>query len=98
MLKQVGNRLAADVIGHVFEMVHLVAMLHHVAVLFQQGDAFRKFLALQDDQSSEFGRNRRRSVDLVHDQAQGRGVHEIEDVIQRGREAVNVLAVKRCDE
>ena len=73
-------------------------MLHDFAVLFEQRDAFGEFLALQDDNSGQLGRDRRWRRDFVHHQAQGGGVYEVEHIVERGGQAVDVLAIERRDE
>src|SRR5579863_10713273 len=97
VLEEVGDGLAADVIGHVLESVHLFAVFHHVAVFLQQRNSLSEFFALQDDDSGKLGGNRRRRVDLIHDQAQGRGVYKIQDIVEGGGEAVDILTIKGGD-
>ena len=47
---------------------------------------------------AKFGRDRRRSGDLVHHQPHSSGIDIIEHVIQRGSQTVDVLAIERSDE
>ena len=86
------------VIGHVLEAVDFLQVVHDVAVLFKQGDALGQFLALQDDEPGQFSGDRRRRGDFVHHQTQGRGIYKIEDVVERGSQTVDVLAIERSDE
>jgi hypothetical protein len=69
-----------------------------VAILFEKGHTLGEFFTLQNNESGQLGGNRRWGADFVHDETQGRGVDEIEHVIEGGRQAVDILAIEGSDE
>src|ERR1019366_2148355 len=85
---------AADLVRFGLQPVDFDAVFEQMAVFAEQGHGLFQFLRLLQDDSGQHLGGRRRLRDLVGVQAVRGAVNEIEDVIQRGGQQVNVLAVE----
>src|SRR5690242_18518133 len=68
-VKQLGDRFARYLVGHVFQAVHFDAVRHDVAAFFEQLYTFGQRGPLLDDKTSKFSRGFWRVRDLVDHQA-----------------------------
>src|SRR5438034_5037528 len=98
MLEQLTDGLARDLVGFILEAIDLDAVQQYVAIFLQKRYRLRKFLTLQEDDSSQLGCGGRGLGDLVHGDPGSGGVDQVENVVERRGKLMNVFAVKRRNE
>src|SRR5579859_4429725 len=97
--EQNSNGGAGNAVGFIFQAIDLDAVLQHVVTLLTQaGQRVSELVRLLDYDFRQHGGGFGRGGDLVHDQADAGGVDEVEDVVERGGQAVNVFAIERGNE
>ena len=95
--KSSADRLAGTIVALVLDLLHLDDVLRRVAQRLQLGERTRQKLRGGDEELALANGLRRRRLDLVDAEQLGGLVDVVDDVVDRGREPVDVLAVERRD-
>src|SRR5450432_1057041 len=97
--EQGGDGLAGHSVSFIFQPIYLDTVLKHIVMLLAQArQGVGELVRLLNNDIGQPGGGRRSARDLVHNQPNTRGIDEIQHVIERGSQAVDVFAIERRDE